>query len=316
MNMLIYAFAEVFPSPYKPYHDTQFEQFIADGHELVVCAFESHAGELSEDGKNVLARASMVRLPSVLRDVARLGFNLAGKLTTHPLNSMRRAKAIFAADDKLNRAVVRTARAWLLPVKSPELCIVHNLIAQSRLSFLRDVYPRAAIVFYYHGGESVGVPEVTPDTAREAFSAADVVFTNTESSRRHAIIRGCSPEKIFISPVGFNLTRFPDPVFRGYRKGDVLNVLSVGRLSVEKGHGFALQAIRQLVNDGVKVRYRIVGGGAEEACLREYVSTHGLQAWVQFVGILSAQELLVEYSTADVLLLPSVDRGNWQENQS
>jgi glycosyltransferase involved in cell wall biosynthesis len=50
--------------------------------------------------------------------------------------------------------------------------------------------------------------------------------------------------------------------------------------------------------------------------LREYVSTHGLQGCVQFVGKLSAQELLAEYSTADVLLLASVDRGNWQENQA
>ena len=46
--MLIYAFLEHYPSPYKPYFDSQFEQFLRDGHELRNFAFEISPGPIPD----------------------------------------------------------------------------------------------------------------------------------------------------------------------------------------------------------------------------------------------------------------------------
>jgi glycosyltransferase involved in cell wall biosynthesis len=314
--MQIYAFAEVYPSPYKPYHDYQFEQFVAEDFALVVCSFLSHSGELSPAGQRLNLLERTIRLPSVLRDVASALPQLVTKFVTHPLMTLRRFAAGVSAPGRWTHRLVRGARAALVPSAIPDLCIVHNLIAQARLDFLRRVYPGVPVVFYYHGGESFGVPEVSPESAANAFAAADVVFTNTESSRQHAIGRGCAPEKIYVSPVGFNLTDFPDPSERTYRNGGVLNILTVGRLSEEKGVSYALRAMAILKSAGINFRYRIIGDGPEQQRLQAFVAEHRLSDCVQFIGKVPMDQLLAEYASADVMLLPSVVRGTWQENQA
>jgi glycosyltransferase involved in cell wall biosynthesis len=314
--MQVHLFAEVYPSPYKPYHDIQFEELIAAGHSIKVCAFGSHPGQLSPAGTRLNLRSHTILLPSVLKDVLKLSPQLLLRFVRHPLRSVSRFAAGCAAASGWKQRLTNGARAVLAPHAAPDVCIVHNLIAQARLQFLRAIYPSAAIVFYYHGGESAGVPEVPAAVSVKAFAAANVVFTNTESSRQHAINRGCPPEKIFVSPVGFNLSDFPDPVQRRYRRDGVLNVLTVGRLSEEKGFIYALQGMRELVRSGVPFRYRVIGDGPEQAQLRSYVAANQLDGHVEFIGKVPTERLLREYEAADVLLLPSVVRGTWQENQA
>jgi glycosyltransferase involved in cell wall biosynthesis len=314
--MQVHLFAEVYPSPYKPYHDIQFEELIAAGHRIKVCAFGSHSGQLSPAGNRLNLRSETILLPAVVKDVLKLSPRLIQRFVRHPLRSVSRFAAGCAVANGWNQRLSNGARAVLAPHASPELCIVHNLIAQARLQFLRKIYPSAAIVFYYHGGESAGVPEVPAAASVRAFAAADVVFTNTESSRQHAISRGCPPEKIFVSPVGFNLSDFPDPTQRQYRRDGVLNILTVGRLSEEKGFIYAMQGMRELSRAGVAFRYRVIGDGPEQAQLRAYVAANQLGQHVEFIGKVPTERLLREYETADVLLLPSVVRGTWQENQA
>jgi colanic acid/amylovoran biosynthesis glycosyltransferase len=314
--MKIFAFAETYPSPYKPYHDTQFEEFVNCGHELRVGSFGSHDGELSPAGQRLGLRGHVVTLPSVLRDVLRLLPAVLMTCITRPMQTLRRVKIALTFPGAFGGRLVRSVRAILLPTGEPDLCIVHNLNAQVRLNFLRAVYLSSPIVFYYHGGEVAGVPPVAMDASTRAFACADVVFTNTESSRQHAISRGCNPERLFICPVGFNLNDFPDPKDRAYRQNGVLNLLTVGRLSDEKGHMFALRAMAVLKKSGAQFCYRIVGDGPEEQRLREYVTVQGLGDCVKFLGKLTNAPLRREYCAADVLLLPSVPRGTWTENQA
>lgn len=315
--MLIYAFLEHYPSPYKPYFDAQFEQFLRDGHQLRNFAFDISPGPIPDKVRTLGLDRATSYLPSRLSAVPRFVGRLFANFVASPLTQLRRALRVMRRSSGPKRAVLGAMRAALLPAKAPDLCLVHNLITQRNLQFLRHLYPGVPVAFYYHGGEVPGVPNVSDQDALAAFAAADVVFTNTQDSRRHAIERGCAASKLVISPMGFNLRDFEPAPDREFRRGAKLNLISIARLSEEKGIRFAIEAMRMLRTSGFDdFRYRIVGGGPLAESLRALVAEYGLEDCVQFLGVVSFQEIHQELGQADALLLPSLVLGTWQENQA
>lgn len=315
--MLIYAFLEHYPSPYKPYFDSQFEQFLRDGHELRNFAFEISPGPIPDKVRALGLDRATSYLPSRLSAVPRFTGRLLASFLSAPITHLRHAWRVMRHSSGPKQAVLGALRAVLLPAKAPDLCLVHNLITQRNLRFLRYLYPGVPVAFYYHGGEVPGVPNVSDQDAVAAFAAAHVVFTNTQDSRQHAIQRGCPPEKIVISPMGFNLRDFEPAANREFRRDGKLNLISIARLSEEKGIRFAIEAMGLLRDSGFHdFRYRIVGGGPLADSLRAQVAESKLEDHVQFLGVVSFQEIHEELGRADALLLPSLVLGTWQENQA
>jgi len=312
----IYAFAEIYPSPYKSYLDTQLAQFLRDGHLLQIFSFGGHSHQSSAERPHAPPAHSVTRLPGTLSGVPESAFLVLRNAMAAPREALRRAKVAAAAGAQLNVRLTSVMRALCLPIEAPDVCIVHSLLALRHLTLLKQIYPRSWIIFYYHGGELPGMPSLSGDEAARAFVATDVVFTNTRDSRLHAISRGCPVEKIEVSPVGFDLSEFRPPRQKRYREEGVLHVLTAGRLSPEKGHIVALQAVRDALHSGVQIAYRIVGDGPDLPALRAFVKTHGMGDCVSFLGQVSREQLWQEYLAADVFLLPSVAIGTWQENQA
>lgn len=314
--MRIIAFAEHYPSPYKSYHDTQFERFVTDGHDLAIFAFGRHEGELNPAIVKLGIDRKVTFMPATLKDLPRAVLPAAGNFFRSPILVTRRAITAARRATSAKSALMNAVRAAMLPTQEPDVSIVHSLRAQVHLGFLPHVFS-SPIGFYYHGGEVPGVPTVAPPEAKAAFDTAHAVFTNTESSKRDAISRGCAPEKACVSPVGFNLADYPLCTSRTYRREGKLNLLSVGRMSAEKGIIDAIEGLAALLRDGPKdIVYRIVGDGPEAPALHAAVKKHGLESTVQFLGKVSRERLHEEYCKADVLLLPSVQRGTWVENQA
>ena len=90
-----------------------------------------------------------------------------------------------------------------------------------------------------------------------------------------------------------------------------LRVLFSGRLAREKRVDALLDAIGILVAQGIDVQVAVVGGGTEEASLRQKAKTLGLQKLVNFVGSLSFEASLKWYEWADCLVLPSTNSEGW-----
>lgn len=65
---------------------------------------------------------------------------------------------------------------------------------------------------------------------------------------------------------------------------DVLNIVTVARLSQEKGIERALEAVRVCVEQGYHVQYHIIGAGDREAFLKNKVKDCGLENIVLFHG--------------------------------
>lgn len=82
-----------------------------------------------------------------------------------------------------------------------------------------------------------------------------------------------------------------------------LNLVTVARLSSEKGIDRAIQAVKVCLDNGINVRYHIVGGGPEEQKLKNLVQSLGMGESVCFYG---AQENPYKFiKNADLFVLTS-----------
>ena len=91
--------------------------------------------------------------------------------------------------------------------------------------------------------------------------------------------------------------------------GQPLRLLTVARLHVNKGHRFALRALKQLKDQGMNTHYIIVGDGPAMEEIGQEVLALGLSEAVELVGTKSESEVLQLLQSSDVLLLTSVGMG-------
>jgi colanic acid/amylovoran biosynthesis glycosyltransferase len=86
-------------------------------------------------------------------------------------------------------------------------------------------------------------------------------------------------------------------------------ILSLGRLEWVKGHEYALQAVKLLVEQGLACEYRIIGEGQEFEAVAFARYQLGLENEVQLAGSLSPDEALRNMEWADVFLHSAVSEG-------
>lgn len=91
-------------------------------------------------------------------------------------------------------------------------------------------------------------------------------------------------------------TRLPDPV-----------LVSIGRLSPEKGHADLVDALAMVAAEGRRVSAVLAGDGPSRADLEQRVRTAGLDGWVHFPGYVTQPGRLLQ--DADLMVLPSHTEG-------
>ncbi len=122
------------------------------------------------------------------------------------------------------------------------------------------------------------------------------------------------PEKIRVIPLGFELRRFVDTDkqaararFRErIRAGDRVVVTMVGRLTAIKNHALALRALAWM-RESTNVLLVLVGGGEEEARLRDLARNLGVAERVVFAGWW--EDLEAVYHGSDIVALTSDNEG-------
>jgi glycosyltransferase involved in cell wall biosynthesis len=313
--MRIALFTEHYPATYKPYFDTQFADLVEQGHDITIYA----GGQLSDPELNekvVRWRLDGLvrRFPTTMRTLPATARNiLAGGPAALPL----RAAARLTTGSPLRRRMVEMARLRVLRRPAPDLCLLHGLTTAALYPWVAQVFPTTPVALYYHGGETPATGALRDERVAAAFQRVHVVFTNTAFSRDHAIERGCPADRIHVLPVGFDLRDYVPPAPRRYRADGVLRLFSAGRMSEEKGFAFALEALALLREDGFDAfTYALTGNGYYRPRLEEYVRRHGMEDRVRFLGTLTTGQVIRAMGEADALLLPSVQVGNWVENQA
>lgn len=89
----------------------------------------------------------------------------------------------------------------------------------------------------------------------------------------------------------------------------ILKIVSVGRLHWKKGFETAIYAINELVKQGFKVEYRIIGDGPEIEKLKYLICHFKLDSVIQIIEALPHSQVIAEMDNADLVVIPSIQEG-------
>ncbi len=117
---------------------------------------------------------------------------------------------------------------------------------------------------------------------------------------------GLDASRVVVIPNTYDVARFHH-VARV--RQPLVRVLSVGRLSHEKGHDVLLHAFAKIISGGASARLTFVGDGPERDSLEALTRELGLESSVEFKGVVLDEALATEMATSDVFALPSRSEG-------
>ena len=141
---------------------------------------------------------------------------------------------------------------------------------------------------------------------RFIFNFSDFITVNTPFLGQIVTQLGCDPEKLRVVFMGIDVSYFKSNQVRiGFLENEV-KLISVGRLVTFKGFKFAIEAVKLLVEGGLKVKYTIVGEGKLFDALQKQIDALKLENYVSLVGEKSQDEIKHLLTTNDVYLMSSI----------
>jgi PEP-CTERM/exosortase A-associated glycosyltransferase len=210
--------------------------------------------------------------------------------------------------------VARRVRPHLLHAHSPVLNAIPALRVGRRLGIpvvyeVRALWEDAAVD---HGTTREGSLRYRLSRGLEtwALGHADAITTICEGLRDDICARGVPPEKVTVVPNAVDIEEFseggvPDPGLKqrlGLDGGWVLGF--VGSFYAYEGLALLLRALTKLLAQGERARVLLVGGGRQEAELKQLASELGVADHVVFTGRVPHGEVQRFYNLIDVLVYP------------
>lgn len=142
-----------------------------------------------------------------------------------------------------------------------------------------------------------------PGQLAQKIKMARFVVTCTEYNRRflmHLSNRGRTPIYRIYHGIDLNL-------FNGgggsRQPASPYHILTVARLTPKKGIPTVLAALKKLMEQGIKVRYTLIGDGDERESVLARIDTLGLAEICRWLGTLPHHEVLAQYQQADLFVL-------------
>lgn len=243
-----------------------------------------------------------------LRDVKIVLFNIRKAVLfalTHPASFW----SSFGNRRQSKQALLRRARSLMINRYAPD--IVHFEFSGIGIEFLSEISMLKAKTVVSCRGSAEKVKLLISPERREKFAklldVVDAVHC-VSADMQHTIRPYCKqPGKIFINYPSIN-TRFFKRVSHERPKQKNI-VLSVGRLTFQKGYAAGLMAMKMLKNAGIPFHWIIMGNGNKFEELVFKTRQLGLQHEVKLVGSGSREEVRELMEAATVFFLPSVYEG-------
>lgn len=189
---------------------------------------------------------------------------------------------------------------------SPDVVQVHNTKSRLFITLLSRKLKKAGIdeVHYFHGETWVDQKQHFYNLLdRALFRSAPHVVVVAEYQKTLLCKWGVPEDRITVIYNGIQAGA--PPAENRHDKGFLL---TVGRLSREKGHGILLEAVCLLKQRGVKgFRLHVVGDGPERSKLEQFVADHKLGQMVCLEGYRPDPSDF--YSRAGLFILPSLTEG-------
>jgi colanic acid/amylovoran biosynthesis glycosyltransferase len=300
---------ERFPNLVQPYILNQLLSLQGAGARLTIISGLLQAGDrrhLSPAARGLLGRVRYIgvngagELASQLASYLRPGYSLA--------RVGRAARRAVAAGDwrrhGLKYFVKELAKLRLLSEAPFDLVHSHFLGGSYEYLFLKEVFS-IPVMTTFHGLPPRSAKMVAADKMARVFRAGDLFLVNTRFARGQLQGLGCAERKIAILPQGSDLSQLHFAERRAPADGRFV-VLSVARLSPDKGLKHAIRAARKLSDRYPQLEYQIVGEGPQRAELEAEIAALGAGGCVKLVGAVGDEELRRRYHKAHLFVLPSV----------
>lgn len=141
-----------------------------------------------------------------------------------------------------------------------------------------------------------------------AYRSVDCVIALSPAMSRFAVRGGADPATVAIVPNGVDLAAIGlhERTAVDFPSWERLELLYVGRISVEKGIDSLVTAAELALDSGCRLRLRIAGGGPLEEKLRARVSSSLLSGHVEFLGSWPRNQLADLYQSAHIVCVPSL----------
>ncbi|MEW5943845.1 MAG: TIGR04063 family PEP-CTERM/XrtA system glycosyltransferase [Pseudomonadota bacterium] len=210
--------------------------------------------------------------------------------------------------------VAREVRPDVLHAHSPVLNAIPALRVGRRLGIpvvyeVRAFWEDAAVD---HGtSKEWGLRyRLTRGLETHALKRADAVTTICEGLRGDIVARGISAGKVTVIPNAVDIDKFsvggePDAALKqqlGFEGAHVLGF--IGSFYAYEGLGLLLQALPRILAQAPEVRVLLVGGGPQEAALKQLTGELGIADKVVFTGRVPHAEVPRYYDLVDVLAYP------------
>jgi len=198
---------------------------------------------------------------------------------------------------------------------NPDIIQTHNNKSHLLLRLLRGSRARSLWFAFHHGDTYPDFKQrVYNNVDRVSLRTADRVVTVCEAFRPRLIACGVRPDRVRILHNAASPTPPVSAAERaqlrerlGVRSGEAV-ILSIGRLSREKGHADLLGALALLRSLQRAWKLVLVGAGPDRDALEELARARGIAAHVRFAGFQA--DVSPFYAIADVFVLPSHSEGS------
>jgi colanic acid/amylovoran biosynthesis glycosyltransferase len=202
---------------------------------------------------------------------------------------------------------------WCKPFLENEFDVIHCHFGPTGIigAKLKSLGISGQLITTFHGhGVRKGL-ENKGQMYEELFEVGDCFTAVSQFTKQKLIEMGADEDKVVFHPNGVDINQFPEPGRHKNRDRKQVTVLTVARLSQEKGHRFGLKAIADIVGEypDIPLSYRLVGHGPLEEPLKDQVNKLELEDIVTFCGPKSRDEVIEEFDNADIFLLPSLAEG-------
>jgi colanic acid/amylovoran biosynthesis glycosyltransferase len=202
--------------------------------------------------------------------------------------------------------IKKVAKQQVLFNSSFDIIHSHSLFSSYDFLFLKEHY-NIPLLTTYHGDWPQGVQPLAHHKIEQVLNTGDMFLVNTQFAKKKLLSLGCNESKVIILPQGIDLEQFY--FVDRFLQFEKIILLSVTRLSTEKGLHYAIEAVAHF-SQHINVEYRIVGDGPEMQSLKSLAETLRVMDKVKFLGCLNQKQLIDQYKEAHILLHPSVHVNN------
>lgn len=197
----------------------------------------------------------------------------------------------------------------------PHIIQTHNGKSHLLLKALRDLRAQRLWFAFQHGYQHTDLKlRLYNQLDRLSLRSADRVVSVCQAFAPRLLAYGVSPERIRVlhnaavpTPAVPEQERVQLRAQLGIRNGDSV-LVTIGRLSREKGHADLLRALGQFRAVGRNWKLVIVGFGPERAALGTLARALGVDQQVVFAGF--SADVSHYYAIANVFVLPSHSEGS------